>query len=45
MTRGGCALARAAAALAAALACAVLFADWLAPDNVLALWPLVAFCR
>ena len=42
MTR---ALARAAGALALASACAGLLAAWLAPDNVLALWTLVAFCR
>ncbi len=42
MTR---ALARAGGALALAGACAALLAAWLAPDNVLALWSLVAFCR
>ena len=25
--------------------CMALLAQWLAPDNVLALWTLVAFCR
>ncbi|MFL6625308.1 MAG: hypothetical protein ACJ8G1_02405 [Vitreoscilla sp.] len=29
---------------AAGLANALLLAAWLAPDNVLALWQLVAFC-
>ena len=39
------ALARGAGVLALAGACAALLAAWLAPDNVLALWTLVAFCR
>ena len=38
-------LARAAGAVALAGACAALLCAWLAPDNVLALWTLVAFCR
>ena len=42
MTRTGW---RRAGALAFAAACAGLAAAWLAPDNVLALWTLVAFCR
>ena len=42
MTR---ALAHWAGALALAGMCVVLFAAWLAPDDVLALWTLVAFCR
>ena len=29
---------------AGAMAVAALLAGWLAPDNVLALWTLVAFC-
>ena len=35
----------AAGALALGSAGAALLAAWLAPDNVLALWTLVAFCR
>ncbi len=42
MTR---AVARVAGALALAGASAALLAAWLAPDNVLALWTLAAFCR
>jgi hypothetical protein len=34
----------AAGAGAAGLAIALLLAAWLAPDNVLAMWRLVAFC-
>jgi hypothetical protein len=30
---------------AGASVAALLLAGWLAPDNVLALWTLVAFCR
>lgn len=45
MTRAARTLAWSAGALAAAGACEALFARWLAPDNVLALWTLVAFCR
>lgn len=45
MTRSVRGLAWGAGALAAACACAALLARWLAPDNVLALWSLVAFCR
>jgi hypothetical protein len=37
-------LARVAGALALAAACATLLCAWAAPDNVLALWGLVAFC-
>ena len=42
MTR---ALARGAGVLGLVGVCAALFAAWLAPGNVLALWTLVAFCR
>ena len=42
MTR---ALARCAGGLALAGACAALFAAWLTPGNVVALWTLAAFCR
>ena len=42
MTR---ALARAAGTAALAATCAALLAAWLAPDNVLALWTLAAFCH
>ena len=45
MTRAARILARCAGALAFAVGCAVLLAGWLAPDNVLALWTLAAFCR
>ena len=38
-------LARVAGALALAGACAALLCAWVAPDNVFALWSLVAFCR
>ncbi len=38
-------MARALACAAGAAVCAGLLAAWLAPDNVLALWTLVAFCR
>ena len=34
-----------AGACALAAACAALFAAWLAPVNILALWTLLAFCR
>ena len=34
-----------AGTIALAGASAALLAAWLAPDNVLALWTLVAFCR
>ena len=36
---------RRAGALAFAAACAGLMAAWMAPDNILALWTLVALCR
>jgi len=39
------ALARGAGLLALAAACAALAAGWLAPDDVMALWTLAAFCR
>ncbi len=45
MTRGARGLARVAGLLGAACACVALLAGWLAPDNVLALWTLVSFCR
>ncbi len=45
MTRVARTLAWGTGALAAACACAALLARWLAPDNVLALWSIAAFCR
>ena len=45
MTRATRILARCAGGLAFAAAGAALLAAWLAPDNVLALWTLAAFCR
>jgi hypothetical protein len=37
-------LASGLAALVGVLACGVLLVAWLAPDNVMALWRLAAFC-
>jgi hypothetical protein len=39
------ALVRVAGVLALAGTCATLLRAWVAPDNVLALWSLVALCR
>lgn len=44
MTRGRALAGLGAGAGAGALAIALLLAAWLAPDDVLALWTLVAFC-
>ena len=39
------AITRGAGALLLGAACAALLAAWLAPDNVMALWRLAAWCR
>jgi len=39
------AVALGAGLLVLALGCAALLAAWLAPDNVMALWRLAAWCR
>ena len=45
MTRVARGLALAAGGVAAVSACGALFTGWIAPDNLLSLWTLVAFCR
>ena len=45
MTRAGRTLAGGLAALLGVLACAALFDAWLAPENMMTLWRLTAFCR